>query len=102
MKTSGCANTINSPEFLIIIQMTIWLQLLYTRRLHITFTTIFTIDPLLVYILIDVVHRLIKCTEIYFSTELSEIAHGYYYYYYYYHFFQFGTGGNAQEGQACS
>ena len=21
---------------------------------------------------------------------------------YYYHFFQFGTGGNAQEGQACS
>ena len=24
------------------------------------------------------------------------------YYYYYYHFFQFGTGGNAQEGQACS
>ena len=22
--------------------------------------------------------------------------------YYYYHFFQFGTGGNAQEGQACS
>ena len=26
MKTSGCANAINSPEFLIIIQTTIWLQ----------------------------------------------------------------------------
>ena len=33
MKTSGCANAINSPEFLNIIQTTIWLQLLYTRRL---------------------------------------------------------------------
>ena len=73
MKTSGCANTINSPEFLIIIQTTIWLQLLYTRRLRITSATIFAIDPLLVYILIDVVHRLIKCMEIYISTKLSEI-----------------------------
>ena len=76
MKTSGYANTINSPEFLIIIQTMIWLQLLYTRRLRITLATIFAIDPLLVYILIDVVHRIIKCTEIYISTELSKIAHG--------------------------
>ena len=30
-----------------------------------THVDIFTIDPLSVYILIDVVHRLIKCTEIY-------------------------------------
>ena len=73
MKTSGCANTINSPEFLIIIQTTILLQLLYTRRLRITLATIFTIDPLLVYIIIDVVYRLIKCTELYISMEL---AHG--------------------------
>ena len=29
---SGCAKAINSPEFLIILQMTIWLQFLYTRR----------------------------------------------------------------------
>ena len=76
MKTSGCANTINSPEFLITIQTMIWLQLLYMRRLRITLATIFAIDPLLVYILIDAVHRLIKCMEIYISTELSEIAHG--------------------------
>ena len=41
-----------------------------------TLATTFAINPLLVYILIDVVHRLIKCTEIYISTELSEIAHG--------------------------
>ena len=54
----------NSPEFLIIIQTTIWLQLLYTCRLIITLATIFAIDPLLVYILIDVVHGLIKCTEL--------------------------------------
>ena len=37
---------------------------------------IFAVDPISVYILIDVVHRPIKCTEIYISTELSEIAHG--------------------------
>ena len=37
---------------------------------------LFAIDPLLVYILIDVVHGLKKCMEIYISTELSEIAHG--------------------------
>ena len=73
MKTSACTNTINPPEFLIIIQTTIWLQLLYTRRLRITLATIFAIDPLLVYILINLVHRLIKCTELYISTELSKI-----------------------------
>ena len=73
MKTSGCANAINSPEFLIIIQTTIWLQLLYTRRLP---WPLFAIDPLSVYILIDVVHLLIKYTEVYISAELSEIAHG--------------------------
>ena len=37
---------------------------------------IFAIDPLSVYKLIEVLHRLIQCTEIYISTELSEIAHG--------------------------
>ena len=37
---------------------------------------VFAIDPLSVYILIDAVHCLIKCTEIYISAELSEIAHG--------------------------
>ena len=50
---------------------------------------LFAIDPLSVCILIDVVidyrrrsiiydvvHLLIKCTEIYISAELSEIAHG--------------------------
>ena len=39
-------------------------------------TIIFAIDPLSVYKLIEVLHRLIQCTEIYISTELSEIAHG--------------------------
>ena len=37
---------------------------------------LFAIDPLSVYILIDVVHLLIKYTEIYISAELSKIAHG--------------------------
>ena len=31
-ETSGCGNTIDPPEFLIIVQMMIWLQLLYMRR----------------------------------------------------------------------
>ena len=76
MKTSGCANTINSPEFLIII---------YKRRYgcsnftHVDFrfslVIVFAIDPISVYKLIEVVHHFIKHTEIYISTELSEIAH---------------------------
>ena len=69
MKTSGCTNTINSPEFLIVIQ-TVTLDFRFSLAIT------FAIDPLSVNILIDVVHRLIKCTEIYISTELSEIAHG--------------------------
>ena len=45
-------------------------QSLYKRRYgcsNFTRVDIFAIDPLSVYILIDVVHRLIKCTEIYIS-----------------------------------
>ena len=37
---------------------------------------LFAIDPLSVHILIDIVHRLRKCMEMYISMELSEIAHG--------------------------
>ena len=46
------------------------------RRLLFSLAIIFAIDPLSVYKLIEVLNRLIQCTEIYISTELSEIAHG--------------------------
>ena len=49
---------------------------LHAYRLPYFLAIIFAIDPLSVYILIDVVHRLIKCMEIYISVELFEIAHG--------------------------
>ena len=60
-ETAGCANTINSPEFLIIIATNDDMAAVrnFTR------VDIFAIDPISVYILIDVVHRPIKCTEIY-------------------------------------
>ena len=67
MKTSGCANRVLNH---------------YTNDdmaavdFRFSLAIVFAIDLLSVYILIDVVHRLIKCTEIYISTELSEIAHG--------------------------
>ena len=59
MKTSGCANTINSPEFWHYTNDDMAAVRNFTR------VDIFAIDPLSVYMLIDVVHRLIKCTEIY-------------------------------------
>ena len=76
MKTSGCANTINSPEFLILYKRQYGCSNFTHVDLRFSLAIIFAIDPLSVYILIDIVHHLIKCMEIYISTELSEIAHG--------------------------